>query len=66
MSAPGHTLDRISVIIPTLDEAGKLDGLLADVARAREVETIVVDGGSRDDTSVRARQLGARVVRQAA
>ena len=62
MSAPGPTRDRISVIIPTLDEVGSLDALLADVARAREVETIVADGGSRDDTAARARQFGARVI----
>ena len=62
MSAPGHAFERISVIIPTLDEAGNLTALLADVDRGREVETIVVDGGSRDDTVARARQLGARVI----
>ena len=47
MSAPGHAFERISVIIPTLDEAGNLTALLADVDRGREVETIVVDGGNR-------------------
>ena len=65
MSTPGHALkrnERIAVIVPTLDEAGHLDALLADVAKAREVEVIVVDGGSRDDTVARAHRMGARVM----
>jgi rSAM/selenodomain-associated transferase 2 len=42
----------LSVIIPTLDEAGQIRETLASVeqARRRGTEVIVVDGGSRDDT----------------
>lgn len=44
----GSVLDlRISVVIPTLNEAACLPALLADL---REVEVIVADGGSVDAT----------------
>lgn len=53
----------ISVIIPTRDAA---DGLPAALAALRDAslvgETIVVDGGSRDDTVSIARDAGVRVV----
>lgn len=52
----------ISVIIPTLNEAANLPGLLAALAReATPHEVLVVDGGSRDATRELARQAGARV-----
>jgi rSAM/selenodomain-associated transferase 2 len=43
---------RISVIIPTLNEAGCIHDTLADIATLREAghEIIVVDGGSSDAT----------------
>ena len=41
----------ISVVIPVLNEAARLEGLLdALEAQEGEVEFIVVDGGSRDAT----------------
>lgn len=62
MILPDQTPDRISVIIPTLDEADHLVPLLRDVCHARAIEVIVVDGGSRDHTVVAARALGAQVI----
>lgn len=57
---------RISVVIPTLNEA---DGLPATVAAARRIpevcEIIVVDGGSTDATRAVALELGCRVVSHA-
>lgn len=54
----------ISVIIPTLNEAGRLPGLLAALkAQPVSHEVIVVDGGSLDGTAAVARSLGARVFR---
>jgi len=43
---------RLSVIIPTLNEAGRIAGLLQDLAplRAQGHEVILVDGGSDDRT----------------
>jgi rSAM/selenodomain-associated transferase 2 len=56
---------RLSIVIPTLDEApgigATLDALAPLVARGHEV--IVVDGGSRDATVALARRSGATVLR---
>ncbi len=53
----------ISVIIPTLNEAGTLPGLLAGLAGEEAPwEIIVVDSGSRDGTVDVARRHGARVI----
>ncbi|MEK6806107.1 MAG: TIGR04283 family arsenosugar biosynthesis glycosyltransferase [Pseudomonadota bacterium] len=55
---------HLSVIIPALDEADTLPLLLGQL-RAQtgiEIEIIVADGGSRDETPVLAKNRGARVV----
>ena len=57
-----NDLNSISVIIPTLDEAGRIDGVLDKVLCQPEVEVIVADGGSRDGTAGIAKGRGARVV----
>jgi rSAM/selenodomain-associated transferase 2 len=63
---PSADRPRISVIIPTLDEAARLPGLLARLSRETPVpEIIVADGGSRDGTDRRAVHHGARLVRSA-
>jgi rSAM/selenodomain-associated transferase 2 len=51
----------ISIIIPTLDEADFIAATLASIPREPELEVIVVDGGSRDETPAIARSLGAQV-----
>ncbi len=53
----------ISVVIPTLNEAGSLPALIAAL-RAQDpgCEVIVVDGGSRDRTPAAAAAAGARVL----
>lgn len=53
---------ELSIIIPTLNEAGALPELLADLARQQGVdfEVIVSDGGSRDDTCRVAAEAFAR------
>jgi rSAM/selenodomain-associated transferase 2 len=50
---------RISVVIPTRDEAVHVERAIASVHGADEV--IVVDGGSRDETVTLARSAGATV-----
>ena len=47
---------KLSIIIPTLNEAETIDALLADLAplRSEGAELILVDGGSRDATLARA------------
>ncbi len=58
---------RLSVVIPTLDEAAELPATLAALRagaghEAGAVEVIVADGGSRDATVAVARRAGATVL----
>ncbi len=53
---------KITVIIPTLNESMTIDHLLKRLHRAGNVECIVADGGSRDDTRSIAARAGARVL----
>ena len=52
----------VSVVIPALNEASQLGRTLAALAPVREVEVVVVDGGSADDTVAIARSAGVRAV----
>lgn len=54
------TAPRLSVIVITKNEAGRLPTCLASVAFADEL--IVVDSGSSDGTAELARRMGARVI----
>lgn len=54
---------RVSVVIPTLDEADRLAALVEALIREPELaEIIVADGGSTDGTTALAEGLGARVI----
>ncbi len=54
---------RISIIIPTLNEAHQIDRRVCHVRHQdRNGEVIVVDGGSEDETCAKAKQAGARVL----
>ena len=55
---------RLSVIIPTRNEAAVLEATLQRVRGGLDVDLIVVDGGSQDATVEIARQFGARVLVQ--
>lgn len=56
----------LSIIIPALDEAHSIGATLDAVARVHgSVEVIVVDGGSRDETVLIARERGFRVIESA-
>lgn len=61
-------MKRLSIIIPTLDEAPHIAATLESLGelRRRGNEVIVVDGGSRDATVVAARGLADRVISSAA
>ncbi len=53
---------RIAVIIPTLDEAEAIGGVIAEIPRPPVDEIIVADSGSRDGTASIAAAAGARVL----
>lgn len=55
---------KLSIIMPVLDEAAAIEAALAQLQplRARGVEVIVADGGSRDGTPALARSLVDRVI----
>ncbi len=55
--------ETVSVIIPTLNEAGYIEATLRSIqAQDSPAEILVVDGGSADDTVVRATPLADRVL----
>lgn len=53
---------RITVVLPTLNEAAHIEATLARAMDAENVGVIVVDGGSTDGTAALAEGLGARVL----
>src|SRR5512143_599052 len=53
---------RISVVIPTRNEAGSIARVLTDIPRPLVTDVVVVDGHSTDGTPGIARAHGARVV----
>ena len=55
---------RVSVIIPTYNEAASIEQVLADIPRAEVSEILVVDSDSTDGTAGIAARAGARVVRE--
>ena len=55
---------RVSVIIPTHNEAGAIERVLADLPSDVVTEVIVVDSNSADGTPQIAARMGARVVRE--
>ena len=59
---------RVSVIVPTLNEGAVIEGLLQELQPLRRLghEVIVSDGGSDDDTCVRAGPLADRLLQGAA
>jgi glycosyltransferase involved in cell wall biosynthesis len=52
----------VAVVIPALNEAGKIGKVLDRLPRDGRFEAIVVDDGSTDDTSAEARAHGAAIV----
>jgi rSAM/selenodomain-associated transferase 2/rSAM/selenodomain-associated transferase 1 len=62
LASEPYNSDRLSVIIPTLNEAGIISRTLAAVQQGHQVEAIVVDGGSCDQTVDIAESFKAAVV----
>ena len=55
---------RVSVIIPTHNEAGAIERVLADLPPDLVTEVIVVDSNSTDGTPEIAARMGARVIQE--
>lgn len=58
---------RVGIVIPALNEAGAIGGIIEDTKKALKefrISIVVVDGGSTDDTVDAARKLGTQVVKQ--
>ena len=55
---------RLAIIVPVLNEAATIEPTLLSLQdlRARDARLIVVDGGSADDTAVRARRHADEVI----
>lgn len=61
-----HTAPKLSVVIPTLNEADHLPALLDDLrAQTLAVEIVVADGGSQDTTCAEVERRGLGLVRGA-
>jgi rSAM/selenodomain-associated transferase 2 len=54
---------NLSIIIPTLNEAAVLAQTLAAIGPDPNIEVLVVDGGSQDDTCAFAQTWGAKLLR---
>ncbi len=59
-----HNPVRVSVIIPTHNEADAIERVLADLPADLATEVIVVDSNSTDGTPEIAARMGARLVRE--
>ena len=59
-----HAHVRVSVIIPTHNEAQAIERVLADLPAHLTMEVIVVDSNSNDGTPEIAARMGARVVQE--
>ncbi|WP_371411470.1 TIGR04283 family arsenosugar biosynthesis glycosyltransferase [Nostoc linckia] len=54
--------NKISIIIPAINEAGNIKEAIATTKSSTNIEVIVVDGGSSDDTKAIAQSLGVKVI----
>jgi rSAM/selenodomain-associated transferase 2/rSAM/selenodomain-associated transferase 1 len=61
-SAKPSPVQKISIIIPALNEAATIVRTLLHLERVDNLEVIVVDGGSIDETAALARSRGAKLI----
>jgi len=61
-TAAGAGSPRVTVVMPVLNEGKSVEGAIASVLRqsVQELELLVVDGNSTDDTAEKVRRIGAR------
>ncbi|MFN6482009.1 MULTISPECIES: TIGR04283 family arsenosugar biosynthesis glycosyltransferase [unclassified Nostoc] len=53
---------KISIIIPAINEAGNIQKAIATTQASTNIEVIIVDGGSSDDTVTIAQSLNVKVI----
>jgi rSAM/selenodomain-associated transferase 2 len=53
---------KISIIIPTLNEAANIEKSIASIPISQQIEVMIVDGGSRDQTIEIAQRLGVKIL----
>jgi glycosyltransferase involved in cell wall biosynthesis len=56
------SMEPVTVVIPTLNEAATIGAVIRDIPRDFSSDIIVADGGSVDGTQAAARAAGARVI----
>ena len=56
------SIQKISVIVPVLNEEGSIANVIGDIPKTLVQEIIVVDNGCTDNTAAIAKQNGAKVV----
>ncbi len=54
--------NKISIIIPVLNEAKNIKQVLSNLPNSSNLEVIVVDGGSQDETVAIVRSLGIKIL----
>ena len=64
-SVQSNSSKRLSIIIPTLNEAQVIKRTISDLTKNRRVEIIVVDGGSQDNTVQLTQSRGICVITSA-
>jgi glycosyltransferase involved in cell wall biosynthesis len=60
----GNTHAAVTVVIPCLDEEATIAAVVREVLAQGADDVIVVDNGSTDVTAKRAREAGARIIRE--
>ncbi|NJL64452.1 MAG: glycosyltransferase family 2 protein [Methylacidiphilales bacterium] len=62
MNYQHNETSRISIIVPTLNEAENIKASITSTQSGKDIEVIVVDGGSQDNTVLITQELGIKTI----